>query len=183
MHSYISEWMRGQNAQWPPRIRFQVTYRLYWRLWKRWMLMMMIVFVGYFKENILLHFIASMISGLLTTAASMPVDIAKTRFDCAPRLSVWLNRPSYLSRVTQHWIELNPPCPFNGCFLGELRSASFISVFRPCILEENLLGVSGTGFFMTPAGRPLICIPRGIGLPEHDFVGWITFMSTASLHW
>jgi len=38
------------------------------------------LFVGYFQENILLHFIASMISGLITTAASMPVDIAKTRF-------------------------------------------------------------------------------------------------------
>lgn len=34
---------------------------------------------GYFRENILLHFCASMISGLVTTAASMPVDIAKTR--------------------------------------------------------------------------------------------------------
>ncbi|CAL7950754.1 unnamed protein product [Xylocopa violacea] len=34
---------------------------------------------GYFKENIMLHFVSSMISGLVTTAASMPVDIAKTR--------------------------------------------------------------------------------------------------------
>lgn len=34
---------------------------------------------GYFKEDILLHFCSSMISGLVTTAASMPVDIAKTR--------------------------------------------------------------------------------------------------------
>ncbi|XP_031832396.1 mitochondrial 2-oxoglutarate/malate carrier protein [Nomia melanderi] len=34
---------------------------------------------GYFKENIVLHFVSSMISGLVTTAASMPVDIAKTR--------------------------------------------------------------------------------------------------------
>ncbi|XP_018020954.1 mitochondrial 2-oxoglutarate/malate carrier protein [Hyalella azteca] len=34
---------------------------------------------GYFSENIFLHFCASMISGLVTTAASMPVDIAKTR--------------------------------------------------------------------------------------------------------
>jgi len=41
------------------------------------------VCLGYFKENILLHFIASMISGLITTAASMPVDIAKTRFTLA----------------------------------------------------------------------------------------------------
>lgn len=35
---------------------------------------------GYFKEDILLHFCSSMISGLITTIASMPVDIAKTRF-------------------------------------------------------------------------------------------------------
>ncbi|CAH1772442.1 unnamed protein product [Owenia fusiformis] len=34
---------------------------------------------GYFGDNIFLHFCASMISGLVTTAASMPVDIAKTR--------------------------------------------------------------------------------------------------------
>jgi len=34
---------------------------------------------GYFSENIALHFWASMFSGLVTTAASMPVDIAKTR--------------------------------------------------------------------------------------------------------
>lgn len=34
---------------------------------------------GFFKEGIFLHFCASMISGLVTTAASMPVDIAKTR--------------------------------------------------------------------------------------------------------
>lgn len=34
---------------------------------------------GYFSENIVLHFWASMISGLATTAASMPVDIVKTR--------------------------------------------------------------------------------------------------------
>ncbi|XP_067658187.1 mitochondrial 2-oxoglutarate/malate carrier protein-like [Haliotis asinina] len=34
---------------------------------------------GYFADNLFLHFCASMISGLVTTAASMPVDIAKTR--------------------------------------------------------------------------------------------------------
>jgi len=33
----------------------------------------------YFRDNIACHFWASMISGLVTTAASMPVDIAKTR--------------------------------------------------------------------------------------------------------
>lgn len=34
---------------------------------------------GYFDDGILCHFSASMISGLVTTAASMPVDIVKTR--------------------------------------------------------------------------------------------------------
>lgn len=33
----------------------------------------------YFQDNIFCHFVSSMISGLVTTAASMPVDIAKTR--------------------------------------------------------------------------------------------------------
>lgn len=34
---------------------------------------------GKFQEGILMHFCASMFSGLVTTAASMPVDIMKTR--------------------------------------------------------------------------------------------------------
>lgn len=38
-----------------------------------------LVTTGYFQEGIFLHFCASMIAGLITTAASMPVDIAKTR--------------------------------------------------------------------------------------------------------
>ena len=38
------------------------------------------VCAGYFHDGLLLHFVASMISGLITTAASMPVDIAKTRY-------------------------------------------------------------------------------------------------------
>lgn len=35
--------------------------------------------LDYFSDNIFTHFCASMISGLVTTLASMPVDIAKTR--------------------------------------------------------------------------------------------------------
>lgn len=35
---------------------------------------------GYFQDNIACHFGASMISGFVTTCASMPVDIAKTRY-------------------------------------------------------------------------------------------------------
>ena len=34
---------------------------------------------GYIQDGIFCHFLASMFSGLVTTAASMPVDIAKTR--------------------------------------------------------------------------------------------------------
>jgi solute carrier family 25 (mitochondrial oxoglutarate transporter), member 11 len=34
---------------------------------------------GHFREGIFMHFTASMISGFVTTVASMPVDIAKTR--------------------------------------------------------------------------------------------------------
>ncbi|XP_076472366.1 mitochondrial 2-oxoglutarate/malate carrier protein-like isoform X3 [Babylonia areolata] len=39
----------------------------------------MLMNTGYFHDGLFLHFVASMISGLITTAASMPVDIAKTR--------------------------------------------------------------------------------------------------------
>nr|XP_009862380.1 mitochondrial 2-oxoglutarate/malate carrier protein [Ciona intestinalis] len=39
----------------------------------------MLLSTDYFHDNIFCHFVASMISGLITTAASMPVDIAKTR--------------------------------------------------------------------------------------------------------
>uniref|UniRef100_A0A914E2Y3 Mitochondrial 2-oxoglutarate/malate carrier protein n=2 Tax=Acrobeloides nanus TaxID=290746 RepID=A0A914E2Y3_9BILA len=38
-----------------------------------------ILSTGYVKDGIFCHFLASMISGLATTIASMPVDIAKTR--------------------------------------------------------------------------------------------------------
>ena len=66
------------------------------------------VCVGYFKENILLHFIASMISGLITTAASMPVDIAKTRLDRAPIHLVFV-KPAYLSGVIRSFFVGSSP--------------------------------------------------------------------------
>jgi len=39
----------------------------------------LLVSTGFFHDGIFLHFCSSMISGLVTTIASMPVDIAKTR--------------------------------------------------------------------------------------------------------
>lgn len=41
--------------------------------------MKMCFLLAYFRDNLGCHFTASMLSGLVTTAASMPVDIAKTR--------------------------------------------------------------------------------------------------------
>ena len=38
------------------------------------------IFIAYFVDDIKCHFAASMISGFVTTVASMPVDITKTRF-------------------------------------------------------------------------------------------------------
>jgi solute carrier family 25 oxoglutarate transporter 11 len=51
---------------------------------------------GYFKEGIVLHFCASMISGLVTTAASMPVDIAKTRLQ---NMKVREGNPEYKGTI------------------------------------------------------------------------------------
>uniref|UniRef100_UPI00398F5381 mitochondrial 2-oxoglutarate/malate carrier protein n=1 Tax=Pristiophorus japonicus TaxID=55135 RepID=UPI00398F5381 len=61
--------------------------------------------LGYFNDNILCHFCASMISGLVTTAASMPVDIAKTRVQ---NMRMIEGKPEYkngldvLYRVVRH---------------------------------------------------------------------------------
>ncbi|XP_051900442.1 mitochondrial 2-oxoglutarate/malate carrier protein [Pristis pectinata] len=61
--------------------------------------------LGYFNDNILCHFCASMISGLVTTAASMPVDIAKTRIQNMRTID---GKPEYrngldvLLKVTRH---------------------------------------------------------------------------------
>lgn len=81
----------------------------------------------YFSDNIMCHFMASMISGLITTAASMPVDIAKTRiqnmktingkpeykgaFDVLGRvirnegvLSLWKGFTPYYARLGPHTV-------------------------------------------------------------------------------
>ena len=71
---------------------------------------------GYFKDNIGCHFAASMISGLITTAASLPVDIAKTRIqnmktvDGKPQYtgaSVRFPQPIHSARSHQSAIHLN----------------------------------------------------------------------------
>lgn len=51
---------------------------------------------GKFSEGIPLHFVASMISGLITTAASMPVDIAKTRIQ---NMKIVNGKPEYTGAI------------------------------------------------------------------------------------
>lgn len=51
---------------------------------------------GYFKDDLLCHFGASMISGLATTLASMPVDIAKTRIQ---NMKIIDGKPEYRGAV------------------------------------------------------------------------------------
>lgn len=55
-----------------------------------------LVGTGYFTEGLFLHFVASMISGLITTAASMPVDIAKTRIQNMKTIN---GKPEYSGAV------------------------------------------------------------------------------------
>merc|ERR1719215_531396 len=82
---------------------------------------------GYVKDGIFCHFLASMFSGLVTTAASMPVDIAKTRIqnqkyiggkpeykgaiDVISKVvkseglpALWINRSPYYFRLGPHTV-------------------------------------------------------------------------------
>lgn len=60
---------------------------------------------SYFNEGILLHFVASMFSGFVTTVASMPVDMAKTRIQ---NMKIVDGKPEYkgtidvLGKVVRH---------------------------------------------------------------------------------
>ncbi|KAI1301711.1 Mitochondrial 2-oxoglutarate/malate carrier protein [Halotydeus destructor] len=99
----------------------------------------MLVNTGHFKEGIMLHFVASMISGLITTAASMPVDIAKTRIQ---NMKITNGKPEYtgaidvLTRVvknegffslwkgfTPYYARLGPHTVLTFIFLEQMNSA------------------------------------------------------------
>ena len=102
--------------------------------------------LGYFQENILLHFIASMISGLITTAASMPVDIAKTRFG-------FFVLPAMLFMLLH--VELHTPSLVLCYFLGEHTSSSVPILFL-CMFQNRTFGTNGTRVFM---GRMSFVLP------------------------
>lgn len=92
-----------------------------------------------FEEGIQLHFVASMMSGFITTVASMPVDIAKTRLQ---NMKVVDGKPEYrgtidvLARVirqeglfalwkgfTPYFCRLGPHTVLTFIFLEQMNSA------------------------------------------------------------
>ncbi|XP_022116036.1 mitochondrial 2-oxoglutarate/malate carrier protein [Pieris rapae] len=93
------------------------------------------MFVGYVPDGITLHFCASMVSGLVTTIASMPVDIIKTRIQNAAKgqsqmsvvsnllknegvLSLWKGFVPYYARLGPHTV-------LTFIFLEQLNAAYF----------------------------------------------------------
>ncbi|XP_039756613.1 mitochondrial 2-oxoglutarate/malate carrier protein-like [Pararge aegeria] len=93
------------------------------------------MFVGYVPDGISLHFCASMVSGLVTTIASMPVDIIKTRIQNAAKgqsqlavvssllknegvFSLWKGFLPYYARLGPHTV-------LTFIFLEQMNSAFF----------------------------------------------------------
>lgn len=106
---------------------------------------------GYFKEGIQLHFVASMMSGFITTVASMPVDIAKTRLQnmkvSADGKAEYRGTVDVLSRVvrqeglfalwkgfTPYFCRLGPHTVLTFIFLEQMNSA----------YNQYVLGTSGS---------------------------------------
>lgn len=107
-----------------------------------------LVDTGYFNEGLFLHFVASMISGLITTAASMPVDIAKTRIQNMKTIN---GKPEYkgaldvLAKVirqegffslwkgfTPYYARLGPHTVLTFIFLEQMNTA-----YRKHILKDT----------------------------------------------
>jgi len=104
---------------------------------------------GYIQDGIFCHFIASMISGLVTTIASMPVDIAKTRLQSMKFVD---GKPEYkgafdvLSKVvkkegffslwkgfTPYYFRLGPHTVLTFIFLEQMNIK----------YKEHVLGIKG----------------------------------------
>ncbi|CAG0920834.1 unnamed protein product [Notodromas monacha] len=116
---------------------------------------------GWFRDNINLHFWASMISGLVTTTASMPVDIAKTRIQNMKYVD---GKPEYknaldvFSRVirqeglfalwkgfTPYYARLGPHTVLTFIFLEQMNKAYFRSIGAEEFVNVSNLTVSISG--------------------------------------
>jgi len=108
-----------------------------------------IIGTGYVQDGIFCHFVASMISGLVTTIASMPVDIAKTRLQSMKYTD---GKPEYkgafdvLSKVvknegffslwkgfTPYYFRLGPHTVLTFIFLEQMNIA----------YKKHMLGIEG----------------------------------------
>jgi len=109
-------------------------------------------FQTFFKDGVLCHFVASMFSGLVTTTASMPVDIAKTRIQ---NMKIIDGKPEYkgaldvILKVVTHegvcslwsgftasWYRLGRHSALTFIFLEQLNKA-----YRTHVLEQpNAVG-------------------------------------------
>lgn len=106
----------------------------------------MLMKTGHFAEGIFLHFSASMISGFVTTVASMPVDIAKTRIQ---NMKVIDGKPEFKGTTdvlvkilknegvfalwkgfTPYYARLGPHTVLTFIFLEQLNSAYKRNVFK-----------------------------------------------------
>jgi len=104
---------------------------------------------GYIQDGIFCHFLASMFSGLVTTIASMPVDIAKTRLQSMKYID---GKPEYkgaadvLGRViknegffslwkgfTPYYFRLGPHTVLTFIFLEQMNK----------LYKERVLGIQG----------------------------------------
>ncbi|XP_063365307.1 mitochondrial 2-oxoglutarate/malate carrier protein-like [Cydia amplana] len=93
------------------------------------------VFIGYVPDGITLHFCASMVSGLVTTIASMPVDIIKTRIQNAAKGESQLSVVSNLLRsegvlslwkgFLPYYARLGPHTVLTFIFLEQMNAAYF----------------------------------------------------------
>jgi len=110
-----------------------------------------LVGTGYFHEGLFLHFVASMISGLITTAASMPVDIAKTRIQNMKTID---GKPEYKGAVdvlakvirqegffslwkgfTPYYARLGPHTVLTFIFLEQMNKS-----YRKYVLKDTATG-------------------------------------------
>jgi len=110
-----------------------------------------LVSTGYFQEGLFLHFVASMFSGLVTTIASMPVDIAKTRIQNMKYID---GKPEYKGAVdvlatvvrkegffslwkgfTPYYFRLGPHTVLTFIFLEQMNG----------FYKRNVMGIQGGG--------------------------------------
>ncbi|CAK1587247.1 unnamed protein product [Parnassius mnemosyne] len=93
------------------------------------------LFVGYVPDGVVLHFCASMVSGLITTLVSMPVDIIKTRIQNAAKGQSQMEVVTNLLRnegvfalwkgFLPYYARLGPHTVLTFIFLEQLNAAYF----------------------------------------------------------